>query len=578
MKKKYFSTFILFFSLSMLFAQMHDNVWLFGGDGGDTTPATDSGGVTLIKFDNLESLEIQNLQNPTVFFYGTNTSMCDSLGNLLFYTNGEHIYSKNHKIMSNGNKIAAIINGYGYSPPQGAIALPYPSNMNIYLLLTIEIDPYNPFGWKLFSHVIDMAKNNGLGLVTAKRQLLVQDSLSGGKISATKHANGRDWWFVVPREYSKKYYVGLLTPNGIRLDTCIIGDLVFDGLGQSAFSPDGSKYVKVDDNNLLTPNQVSLYDFDRCTGRLSNYRTHFLNDPNTFGIGIAFSKDSKYLYVNNTLIAYQYDVTSTDVFSTETVVAEWDGTQYYIWPVNFYLGQLAPDGRVYVNSNNGSTSMHAINFPDRMGQSCQFTQNAILTPTLIQKEMPNFPNYRLGPLDGSACDTLGLDNHPLARWRWEQEDTLQPLSITFTDLSDYEPANWYWTFGDGQSSTAQYPVHVYDAKGVYTVCLVVSNANSADTLCRVLELGVSGTGDVNESIAASISPNPFSDRLVVFLSTGITASVFRLFDSTGRQVREAVVSAGYQSIQTNDLPSGLYFWLIESASDVLQRGKCLKIQ
>ena len=561
----------------MLFAQMHDNVWLFGGDGGDTTPATDSGGITLIKFDQLENPEIQNLQTPTVFFEGTNTSMCDSAGNLLFYTNGEHVYSNNHKIMSNGIKIAAIIGGYGYRLPQGVIALPFPDSTKLYVLLSIEDDPNDALGWKLFYHHIDVAQNNGLGRVTAKRQLLVQDSLSWGKISATKHANGRDWWFVVPRDFSNIYHVGLLTPNGIQMDTCTIGDWVYDGLGQSAFSPDGSKYVRVDSKNSLTPDQITLFDFDRCTGKLSNYRTYYISDPNTFGIGCAFSKGSKYLYVNNTLIAYQYDVTSTDVFSTETVVAEWDGTQYYIWPVNFYLGQLGPNGRVYVNSNNGSTSMHAINFPDRMGQSCQFTQNAILTPTLIQNEMPNLPNYRLGPLDGSACDTLGLDNHPLARWRWEQEDTLQPLTITFTDLSDYEPANWYWTFGDGQSSTAQYPVHAYGAKGVYTVCLVVSNVNSADTLCRVLELGVSGTGDANETIAASISPNPFSDRLVVFLSTGITASVFRLFDATGRLVREAAVSAGYHNIQTNDLPSGIYFWSVESASEVLQQGKCLKM-
>jgi hypothetical protein len=577
MKKKYFSTFILFFSLSMLFAQMHDNVWLFGGDGGDTTPATDSGGVTLIKFDQLEKPEIQNLQTPTVFFHGTNTSMCDSAGNLLFYTNGEHVYSNNHKIMSNGIKIASIIDGYGYRLPQGVLALPHPDHTQKYDLFTIELDPNNAFGWKLFYHEIDMTKNNGLGQVTTKRQLLVQDSLSGGKLSATKHANGRDWWFIVPRDFSNLYYVGLLTPDGIRIDTFENDEFVFDGLGQSAFSPDGSKYIKVDDNSLITPNQISLFDFDRCTGKLSNYRTYYITDPNTFGIGCVFSKDSKYLYVNNTLLVYQYDLTSTDVFSTETVVAEWDGTKYYIWPVSFYLGQLAPDGRVYVTSNNGSTSMHTINFPNRMGESCQFTQNAILTPTLIHYEMPNFPNYRLGPLDGSACDTLGLDNHPLARWRWEQEDTLQPLSITFTDLSDYEPANWYWTFGDGQSSTAQYPVHAYDAKGVYTVCLVVSNANSADTLCRVLELGVSGTGDVNESIAASISPNPFSDRLVVFLSTGITASVFRLFDATGRQVREAAVSAGYHNIQTSDLPSGLYFWRVESAGEVLQQGKSVKV-
>jgi hypothetical protein len=78
-------------------------------------------------------------------------------------------------------------------------------------------------------------------------------------------------------------------------------------------------------------------------------------------------------------------------------------------------------------------------------------------------------------------------------------------------------------------------------------------------------------------MAASISPNPFSDRLVVFLSTGITASVFRLFDATGRQVREAAVSAGYHNIQTSDLPSGLYFWRVESAGEVLQQGKSVKV-
>jgi len=563
----------------MLFAQMHDNVWLFGGDGGDTTPATDSGGVTLIKFNQLEKPEIQNLQNPTVFFTSTNTSICDSAGNLLFYTNGEHVYSNNHKIMSNGIKIAAIIDGYGYRLPQGAIALPYPANEDLYVLLTIEDDPNGALGWKLFYHAIDMSKNQGLGLVTAKRQLLVQDSLSWGKISATKHANGRDWWFVVPRKYSNMYYVGLLTPNGILLDTSTVGEIVYDGLGQSAFSPNGCKYAKVDSKNSLTPNQISLFDFDRCTGKLSNYRTHFLNDPNTFGIGCVFSNDSKLLYINNTLTSYQYELDATDVFSTETVVAVWDSTKYYIWPVNFYLGQLASDGRAYVNSNNGSTSMHVINFPNRMGQSCQFVQNAILTPTLIQYEMPNFPNYRLGPLDGSACDTLGLDNHPLARWRWEQEDTLQPLSITFTDLSDYEPDNWYWTFGDGQSSTAQYPVHAYDAKGVYTVCLVVSNANSADTLCRVLELGVSGTGAAERPGGISIIPNPANEYITIQSNQPQTGEmIIELTTATGqvaKRVTNSVSEGSSANVDIRTLPAGIYYCRVLVNGQAVHTGKVI---
>ena len=35
--------------------------------------------------------------------------------------------------------------------------------------------------------------------------------------------------------------------------------------------------------------------------------------------------------------------------------------------------------------------------------------------------------------------------------------------------------SWYWTFGDGQTSTEQNPVHVYDEIGVYTVTLKVTD-------------------------------------------------------------------------------------------------------
>jgi hypothetical protein len=579
MKKKYFSTFILLFAFSILFAQMHDNVWLFGSAGGDQS-SYDSTGVTLLDFSNGNKPEVFEKEPYTVNFYGTNTSMCDSSGNLLFYTNGEHVYSHNHKVMSNGNKIAAIINGLGYRLPQAAISLPFPQNEGKYVLITIEDDPNDTFGWKLFNHVIDMEKDNGLGQVIAKRQLLVQDSLSWGKISATKHANGRDWWFIVPRDFSNVYYIGLLTPDGIRIDTFENDEIVFDGLGQSAFSPDGTHFIRVDDKSLVTPNQISLFDFDRCTGKLSNYQSHFINEPNAFGLGCAFSKDSKLLYINNTITSYQYYLSEMDVFTSELTVAEWDGTLFKnTFPVNFYLSQLAPDGRIYINSTGSSVSMHVINFPGRSGNDCQFIQNGLQTPTQIRYEMPNFPNYRLGPLDGSSCDTLGLDNHPLARWRWEQEDTLQPLSITFTDLSDYEPDNWYWTFGDGQSSTAQYPVHAYDAKGVYTVCLVVSNANSADTLCRVLELGVSGTGAAERPGGISIIPNPANEYITIQSNQPQTGEmIIELTTATGqvaKRVTNSVSEGSSANVDIHTLPAGIYYCRVLVNGQAVHTGKLI---
>lgn len=53
-------------------------------------------------------------------------------------------------------------------------------------------------------------------------------------------------------------------------------------------------------------------------------------------------------------------------------------------------------------------------------------------------------------------------------------------------LSDFSAAgagsvitNWYWDFGDGNTSTLQNPFHSYTANGVYTVCLVVVGKNPA---------------------------------------------------------------------------------------------------
>lgn len=65
------------------------------------------------------------------------------------------------------------------------------------------------------------------------------------------------------------------------------------------------------------------------------------------------------------------------------------------------------------------------------------------------------------------------------------------VEFAFTDLSTTTPdcpLTWSWNFGDGggasSTSTLQNPTHVYDAQGVYTVTLVVSNFGGSASKAR----------------------------------------------------------------------------------------------
>lgn len=56
-----------------------------------------------------------------------------------------------------------------------------------------------------------------------------------------------------------------------------------------------------------------------------------------------------------------------------------------------------------------------------------------------------------------------------------------PLEVQFTDLSEGGPDSWAWIFGDGGSSGARHPIHLYETPGEYTVSLDVSRGDAGST-------------------------------------------------------------------------------------------------
>jgi len=67
---------------------------------------------------------------------------------------------------------------------------------------------------------------------------------------------------------------------------------------------------------------------------------------------------------------------------------------------------------------------------------------------------------------------------------------IAPLAVSFADLSANGPTAWAWEFGDGGTSTAQNPTHIYGA-GTYTVTLTATNGAGEDSRTRVAYVSVS---------------------------------------------------------------------------------------
>jgi PKD repeat protein len=73
---------------------------------------------------------------------------------------------------------------------------------------------------------------------------------------------------------------------------------------------------------------------------------------------------------------------------------------------------------------------------------------------------------------------------PVASFTGTPTSGVAPLTVTFTDASTNSPTAWVWTFGDGTTSTAQNPSHIYSTAGTYTVSLKATNAVGSNTLTR----------------------------------------------------------------------------------------------
>ena len=443
-----FPLFLFVVTAQTSYAQQHDKYWL-GGVG--WFPFTDSTSCVLMRFEDTGIT--YSFFNSNIMIDAGSVAMSDASGILQFYTNGNVVATWDHQIMQGGK---GFNEGSGFSdfnnPDYGDTMMnfTYIANTfqlipdgyeeNVYYMLhsfgTLEELGLGPIlvAPKMQISKIDMKANGGQGKVLYKNQYFDEETMGAG-YAVVRHGNGHDWW-LVRRSPDGLYFRSTL----LRRDSVVLTvESTMPGLGADWFDYD-DLYVSAHnlleaspDGGMLLDNygfgHAKLMAFDRCSGEVSLIDTFSTGIVQLEVVGgevkdctnvfFAFSPSGRYLYGVGWAEYAQWDLWADDISGSKVQLGgvPWamDDFQNVLEGIvgGSWTFSLGPDGKLY---NLGQSSHSVIEYPDEKGEASGYCIAADSPPSCLG--MPFYlystphPNYRLGALEGSACDTILSSTEP----------------------------------------------------------------------------------------------------------------------------------------------------------------------
>ncbi|MFH1120641.1 MAG: gliding motility-associated C-terminal domain-containing protein [Bacteroidota bacterium] len=464
-----------------------------------------------INYSTGEPVRVTSPYIPLFSFYG-NTSLSDSLGNLLFYSDGIELYNRSHVLMANSDGLMGA--GFATNP---CIAFPMPGDHSKYYFFTVGGKSQNSFRAGAEYSIIDMELdgNNGAIVEGLKNIPLIAADSVYETVQGIKHGS-RDAYWVILRNHRtpNKMLSYLIDQSGVNqtpvVSPCNLYFAFGGGQGEIMKASADGKFVLYVDRNGTAGNQglAELFRFNNITGQLTPVLLFHTNSM--LNTGAEFSANSERLYISQSdfipsLTAYrrwvcQYDlskINNVTQFEQDAYVLAKDTSMF---PYGNLL--LANNGSIYFRHNdNDETNVYSylsgINNPSLPGPACNM-QLRVIEDFGIYEGLPTFVSSFMAEFDWTGS-CLGD-------------------SVKFSSGFYPEPVSFQWDFGDpvsgsANSSTAQNPIHVYETAGEYEVSVTVVFPNgtqqTSTRTVNIFELPQFNLGDtlrICEGATTDLSP------------------------------------------------------------------------
>ncbi len=372
------------------------------------------------------------------------STLSDSYGNLMLYTNGEYLYNNQYDVVSN---ISLIGSTQGQS-----LFLPVPDTNDEYFIVTTG---HGSQTWIEFTKFRYLPSNSSV-------QFILDETPAPwaiNKMAATYHANGKEIW-TLTHEYGNNQFMAFKideTNVDVNPVTTSIGSVQIDipgtdlfsrvTWGEIKFSP-GGNYVAMSSSGH---DMVEVFKFNKETGILSDS----ISIPLINVKSIDFSSNGTMLYyaqhrkcqiepcnppipVIDTFHVYQIDLLAgSDSAVNASAIAVSNGSQY-LTNGNGCMIQLGSNQNIYCNMKG--LEIAVINNPNLPGLNCNWSDTGVIWPSGYAGNKPFqvLPHFFTGYLDfnivldferchGDTCMFYTLTNQGFDSIRWEFTDPILGL-------------------------------------------------------------------------------------------------------------------------------------------------------